>query len=209
MQKIRPETHVLDHPLDLLGSLPPADHCLGAGSGTLALKVVVFVRREELLLGQDVNCHWFHCGRGRKGQIQGTVDSRWPQSDSRYTSRMTTLLFGGVRWVLLVMHTRRAFRCCLPTLGNERWFTVSPSGRCSKDSSMTVLSRYQVTFGRGRPAGEGEEGGQRVSLEEAPLELTTRNLANQSDVTSFIIRFDELRQSTASRVMDHRSFRGL
>lgn len=75
----------------------------------------------------------------------------WTVSHSRYTSRMTTLLLGGDRCVLLAIHTRRVFRCCLPTLANRRRFTVSPFVRCSKDSSMTVLSRYQVTFGCGRP----------------------------------------------------------
>lgn len=66
-------------------------------------------------------------------------------------SIMRTLLLGGERFVLLAMHTRRAFKCCRPTLGNERWFVVRPLGRCSNDSSSTELSKYHVTLGAGRP----------------------------------------------------------
>lgn len=69
----------------------------------------------------------------------------------RLTSNITTLLLGGVRFVLLAMQTNRAFTCCRPIFGYDKWFTVIPSGRCSNDSSITVLSKYHVTFGLGRP----------------------------------------------------------
>lgn len=69
----------------------------------------------------------------------------------RLTSITSTLLFGGIKFVLLAMQTKRAFTCCRPIFGYDKWFTVTPSGRCSNDSSMTVLSKYHVTFGRGRP----------------------------------------------------------
>lgn len=55
------------------------------------------------------------------------------------------------------MQTKRAFTCCRPILGYDKWFTVTPSGRCSNDSSITVLSKYHVTFGRGRPLKEKKE----------------------------------------------------
>ena len=71
--------------------------------------------------------------------------------NSQFTSRMTALLFGGVRFVLLATHTKRAFRCCRPMFGYDRWFTVMPSFLVSNDSSITVFSKYHVTFGRGRP----------------------------------------------------------
>lgn len=64
---------------------------------------------------------------------------------------MTTLLFGGVKFVLLATQTNLAFKCCRPIFGYDKWLTVLPSGRCSNDSSITVLSKYHVTFGRGRP----------------------------------------------------------
>lgn len=67
------------------------------------------------------------------------------------TSKTRTLLLGGVRLVLLDTQVNREFRCCLPMAGNNKWFIVLPSGLCSKDSSITVLSKYHVTFGRGRP----------------------------------------------------------
>lgn len=82
-------------------------------------------------------------------------DAVWLNSQcvyARFTSRMTTLLLGGVRFVLLAMQTSRAFTCCRPMFGYDKWLTVLPSGRCSNVSSITVLSRYQVTFGRGTPA---------------------------------------------------------
>lgn len=55
--------------------------------------------------------------------------------------------------MLLAMQTARAFSRCRPMLGNERRLIVVPSGRCSKDSSISTLSRYQVTFGGGLPVG--------------------------------------------------------
>lgn len=69
----------------------------------------------------------------------------------RLTSNITTLLFGGVRFVLLAIQTNRAFTCCRPIFGYDKWFTVIPSGRFSNDSSITVLSKYHVRFGTGRP----------------------------------------------------------
>lgn len=69
----------------------------------------------------------------------------------RLTSITSTLLFGGIKFVLLAMQTNRAFTCCRPIFGYDKWFTVTPSWRCSNDSSITVLSKYHVTFGRGRP----------------------------------------------------------
>lgn len=68
----------------------------------------------------------------------------------QFTSKISTLLFGGTKFVLLAMQTNRAFTCWRPMFGNVKWLRVTPS-RCSKLSSITVLSRYQVTFGRGRP----------------------------------------------------------
>lgn len=64
---------------------------------------------------------------------------------------MTTWLVGGARCVLLAMHTRRLFRCCLPTPVNVSRLKVVPSGRCSKDVSISLLARYHVTFGGGLP----------------------------------------------------------
>lgn len=79
---------------------------------------------------------------------------RYINTANRYlqlTSSMTTLLFGGVRFVLLATQTNLAFKCCRPIFGYDKWLTVLPSVRCSNDSSITELSKYQVTFGRGRP----------------------------------------------------------
>lgn len=67
------------------------------------------------------------------------------------TSNTMTLLYGGVRLVLVATQVKREFRCCLPMFGYNKWFTVTPSGLCSKESSITLLSKYHVRFGRGRP----------------------------------------------------------
>lgn len=69
----------------------------------------------------------------------------------RLTSKISTLLLGGIRFVLLAIQTKRAFTCWRPIFGYDKWLTVTPSERCSNDSSITVLSKYHVTFGRGRP----------------------------------------------------------
>lgn len=71
---------------------------------------------------------------------------------SRLMSRIRTLLTGGERCVLLAVQTRRASKCCRPTLGSDRWLKVIPTDRrCSKESSNILLFRYQVTLGGGRP----------------------------------------------------------
>lgn len=66
---------------------------------------------------------------------------------------------------------------------------VLPSARWSKDSSMTALSRYQVTLGRGRPAWKTT----RVLVQylssvgqSDSLALTARYLAGEDNVIALV-----------------------
>ena len=45
----------------------------------------------------------------------------------------------------------RAFRCCRPMFGKDKWFAVMSFASCVYESSMIVFSRNHVTLGRGRP----------------------------------------------------------
>ena len=45
----------------------------------------------------------------------------------------------------------RAFRCCRPMFGKDKWFVVTSFASCVNESSMIVFSRNHVTLGRGRP----------------------------------------------------------
>lgn len=105
--------------------------------------------RKELFFAEDVDGYWFHW---RLEQLEDKVNY-YKTLYSQFTSRITTLVLGGVRGVLLAMQTTRAFRWFLPTLDRDRRLIVVPSGRCSKVSSISTLSKYQVTFGGGLPAG--------------------------------------------------------
>lgn len=100
-------------------------------------------KQEEFLHRIDRNREWMRECVWKNGRKSNEY--------VRLTSITSTLLFGGIRFVLLAMQTKRAFTCCRPMFGYDKWFTVTPSGRCSNDSSITVLSKYHVTFGRGRP----------------------------------------------------------
>lgn len=42
---------------------PPGDQGLWSRTETLALDVIRLLRGEELLFGQNVNCHWFYWRR--------------------------------------------------------------------------------------------------------------------------------------------------
>lgn len=79
------------------------------------------------------------------------IDSQLLPHYLQFTSSITAFWLGGVRLVLLAIQTSRAFKCWRPIFGYDKWFTVTPSCRASNDSSITVLSKYQVTFGLGRP----------------------------------------------------------
>lgn len=113
-------TYILGEFLQLLVGLPPADECRWLGAGTLALDIICAIRRDESILGKNVHCHRFHY---KQRTMQGDyelwtyVSGMCSLLNLRFTSSMTTLLLGGVRFVLLATHTRRAFRCCLPMFG--------------------------------------------------------------------------------------------
>lgn len=143
---------MLCHSLDLPCAQPPGHQSFGSGSGTFALNVVGLVRRQELVFGEDVHGHWFYWHR-KTCLIYKSIHRKKHLYNSRFTSRIMTLVLGGERCVLLAMQTALAFSKCRPMLGKERRLIVVPSGRCSKDSSIRTLSRYQVTFGGGLPVG--------------------------------------------------------
>lgn len=148
---LRVGAYILGQLLQLLAAFPPGDERRRLRSGTLALHVIGAICRHESILGKYMHGNRFHCRTEENHYHQHLISIFTCGIHSRFTSRMTTRLLGGVKFVLLATHISRELRCCLPTFGYDRWLMVLPSGRCSKDSSIAVLSKYQVTLGRGRP----------------------------------------------------------
>lgn len=104
----------------------------------------------------------------------------------RFISKMTSLVCGGTKFVLLASQINRAFRCCLPTLGQDKRLTVSPvSALQRQDSSITVFSRYHVSFGGGLPPRTSQ-----IRFTSLPSLYGSSNLEMSLVVPSSIIGFD-------------------
>lgn len=68
----------------------------------------------------------------------------------QFISKMTTLVTGGTKLLLVAWHISLAFKCCRPTLGKVKWLIVRPPAT-SYESSINAFSKNHVTFGVGFP----------------------------------------------------------